>query len=74
MGTPRTDEERRMRHDALHPGEKLPLRGTGLRTGSAGGSRGRYRLAELLAPLLVFACISLMEMILSQRENERRDN
>jgi hypothetical protein len=73
-GVPRTDEERRMRHGALHPAEKLPSRGTGLRTGSAAGSRGRDRLAQLLVPLLVFACISVMEMILSRRDHERRDS
>jgi len=74
MGAHRTDEERRMRHGVLHPGEKLPPRGTGLRTGSAAGSRGTDRLAQLLAPLLVFACISVMEMILSRRDHERRDS
>jgi hypothetical protein len=74
MGTPRTDEERRMRHDVLHPGEELPLRGTGLRTGTAAGSRGRYRLAELLAPLLVFACILVIDLIVSRRDRERRDS
>jgi hypothetical protein len=74
MGAPRTDEERRMRHGALNPGEKLPPRGMGLRTGSAAGSRGRDRLAQLLGPLLVFACISVMEMILSRRDHERRDS
>ena len=74
MGVPRTDEERRMRHGALHPGEKLPPRGTGLRTGSAAGSRDRESLAQLLAPLLVFACISVIEMILSRRDHERRDS
>jgi hypothetical protein len=74
MGVPRTDEERRMRHGALHPGEKLPPRGTGLRTGSAAGSRGRDRLAQLLAPLLVLACVSVVETILSRRDHERRDS
>jgi hypothetical protein len=74
MGVPRTDEERRTRHDALHPGEKLPPRGTGLKTGSTAGSRGRYRLAELLGPLLVFACISVIDLIVSRRDHERRDS
>ncbi len=63
-----------MRHAVLHPDGRLPPRGTGLRTGSAAGSRGRDRLAQLLAPLLVFACISVMEMILSRRDHERRDS
>jgi hypothetical protein len=63
-----------MRHGVLHSGEKLPPRGTGLKTGNAAGSRGRDRLAQLLAPLLVFACISVMEMILSRRDHERRDS
>ena len=31
MGRPRTEAERRARHARLHPGEKLPKRGTGLR-------------------------------------------
>jgi hypothetical protein len=68
------DEERRMRHDALHSGEKLPPRGTGLKTGNAAGSRGTYRLAELLAPLLVFACILVIDLIVSRRDRERRDS
>jgi len=29
-GTPRTEEERRSRHEELYPGTKLPPRGTGL--------------------------------------------
>jgi hypothetical protein len=63
-----------MEHAALHPGEKLPRRGTGLKTGSAAGSRGRYRLVELLVPLLVFACISVIDLIVSRRDRERRDS
>jgi hypothetical protein len=74
MGVPRTDEERRMEHAVLHPGEKLPPRGTGLKTGSAAGSRGRYRLVELLGPLLVFACILVIDLIVSRRDRERRDS
>jgi hypothetical protein len=30
LGVPRNDEERRIRHSILYPGEKLPPRGTGL--------------------------------------------
>jgi len=74
MGAPRTDEERRMRHGILSPGEKLPTRGTGLRTGTAAGSSGKYRLAELLAPLLMLACVSIIEMILTRRDHERHDS
>lgn len=43
LGKPRTEEERRKRHKQLHPGEKLPPRGTGLDYG-AGVVAGR--LAE----------------------------
>ncbi len=63
-----------MRHGVLHPGEKLPPRGTGLKTGNSAGSRGTYRLAELLGPLLVFACISVIDLILTRRDHERRDS
>lgn len=74
MGSPRTDEERRMRHGILRPGERLPARGTGLRAGTAAGSGGNYRLTELLAPLLVLACVSIIEMFLTRKDDEKHDS
>jgi len=74
MGVPRTDEDRRTRHDGLHPREKLPPRGTGLKIGTAAGSRGRYPWAELLLALLVFACVSAIDFVLFRRARESRDS
>jgi hypothetical protein len=71
MGIPRRDEERRLEHAILRPGEKLPPRGTRLRTNTPASSRGLYRLAELLAPLLVLACISVIGIILAGGDQKR---
>lgn len=38
-GNPRTDEERRKRHQQIHGTSKLPPRGTGLRRGNVLGRR-----------------------------------
>jgi len=71
MGTPKTEEERRRRHEALYPGEKLPPRGTGLKRGSAAGSKGRDHLAELLLSMLLFVFVSLIQSLLPSKERKK---
>jgi hypothetical protein len=71
LGTPRSDEERRIRHSILYPGEKLPPRGTGLGRRSSAGLKNSSLITAVLGSLLLFVIVSITKAVSSAREDVR---
>ena len=74
LGIPRSDEERRIRHSILYPGEELPSRGTGLRGESVAGSKNSNLVTAVLGSLILLFLASLIRAISSARESRRIDS
>jgi len=73
-GRPKTEEERRKRHGIIYSGEKLPPRGTGLKKGTAAGSKDRDTLTDLLTSILLFAFIALIRSLFSSRKRKEDES